>query len=306
MSTDLSSLIRANREHLSNSSIRTYVSILNNLKKKLNLSDALNKAGITKHVNAILDSLKEKTPKQRKTVLSALVVMLDDGHASDVLNQIRHKMMSDSQKADEEDSKQEMTTSQAENWMSWSDVEKKYAELEKKVKPLWKLEEIPKAVFRFIQQYVILSCFVRIKPRRSQDWLDFKIHGTIDPKKDNYMKGNKLVFNSFKTKKYLGQQEVDCPPALKKIFTDWARINTHDNLLVDTKGKPMSASQFTQELYSIFDKNISTNMLRHIYLSNLLKDVPKLQELQSTMKDMGQTDLETQMKYVKREKTSKK
>jgi hypothetical protein len=39
-------------------------------------------------------------------------------------------------------------------------------------------------------------------------------------------------------------------------------------------------------------------MLRHIYLSDKLKDVPKLQELEKLAADMGHS-LKEQMEYVK-------
>ena len=301
----LTELIKTRRPHLSSSSVRTYNSILTNLAKKIDTTDKLDRDGIIKHSDAITKRLKDDPPKNRKTILSALVVVLDEPNSpnNDVLNHFRRQMLDDSKKSDEIDNKQEMSEKQAENWIEWKDVIAKYEDMKKKVAPLWKTEHLTKSMFRLLQQYVILSLFVLIKPRRALDWVDFKLRN-IDNKKDNYMQGNKLYFNSFKTKKYLGLQTVELPATLKKILSDWSKIQKSDYLLTDTRGSHMNSSKFTNELYSIFDpKLISVNMLRHSYLTSLLKDVPKLQELQETMKDMGQTDLETQMKYVKKEPT---
>jgi hypothetical protein len=59
--------------------------------------------------------------------------------------------------------------------------------------------------------------------------------------------------------------------------------------------------------YQTFDKygglifdglKISTSMLRHIYLTDKLKDVPKLVELEQLASDMGHS-LKEQLEYVK-------
>jgi hypothetical protein len=59
-----------------------------------------------------------------------------------------------------------------------------------------------------------------------------------------------------------------------------------------------SAQNITRELNTIFGKKISTSMLRHIYLSNLYKDVPKLNQMIRTAEEMGHSVGEA-MKYVK-------
>jgi hypothetical protein len=52
-------------------------------------------------------------------------------------------------------------------------------------------------------------------------------------------------------------------------------------------------------LNTIFDKKISASMLRHIYISDeVLKDVPKIEELQKIAAEMGHSVGE-QMLYKK-------
>jgi hypothetical protein len=296
---DITGIIKKNRPHLSSSSVRTYESILKNLAKKIQ-SKPLDRAEIIANVDKITAELKDKSPKNRKTIYSALIVILDDGNDNNqVLNKFRTQMMRDSETAEQDDSKQMMNDKQRDNWMDWPDVLTLYKNLEKKVKPLFKIQNPSSSMIRLMQQYVMLSLFTLIKPRRTTDWISFKLRD-IDKAKDNYLQGNTLIFNDYKTKKYLGVQKVECPRELKKILNDWSKVNDKPYLLMDTKGNQMNASKFTQELYNIFDKKISTNMLRHSYLTNLLKDVPKLKELQQNMKDMGQTNLLTQLQYVKK------
>jgi hypothetical protein len=50
---------------------------------------------------------------------------------------------------------------------------------------------------------------------------------------------------------------------------------------------------------AIFDGKISTSMLRHIFISDKLKDVPALKELKQMAQDMGHTVSE-QLTYIKK------
>jgi len=119
-------IIKQNRPNLSHSSVRTYVSILSNLAKRLKCSE-LNKECIIHNESKIIDDLSEKPAKNRKTIYSALIVILDDGKGdSKVLNKFRTLMMKDSEKADEEDSQQLKNKKQEDNWMEWDEVLKLY------------------------------------------------------------------------------------------------------------------------------------------------------------------------------------
>jgi len=54
-------------------------------------------------------------------------------------------------------------------------------------------------------------------------------------------------------------------------------------------------------LNTIFDgKHISCDMLRHIYLTNLYKDVPALTQMEKTAEDMGHS-VGQAMLYIKRD-----
>jgi hypothetical protein len=63
----------------------------------------------------------------------------------------------------------------------------------------------------------------------------------------------------------------------------------------------MTNVKLSQRLNKIFDGlKISTGLLRHIYLTEKLKDVPKLQELEQLASDMGHS-LKEQLEYVKKD-----
>jgi site-specific recombinase XerD len=94
---------------------------------------------------------------------------------------------------------------------------------------------------------------------------------------------------------------VDCPPGLQEVFALWFPVakKYSDYLLFNSYGDSLTQPRLTKMLNAIFDKNISASMLRHIFISdNVLKDVPKMQELDKIAHDMGHSR-EEQMLYKK-------
>ena len=156
--------------------------------------------------------------------------------------------------------------------------------------------------FNTLQDFIILSLTTGywIPPRRSLDWIAFKIRN-INKQEDNYVEKGHFVFQKYKTSKFYNEQSVEIPKGLKLILTKWIKINPSEYLLVDKPkkdGKPLSNVRITQKLNKIFDKKISTSMLRHIFLSDKLKDIPKLEELQKLATSMGHT-IDEQLQYIK-------
>ena len=81
---DIAEKIKEKRPNLSASSLKTYVSILYNLKKKLDGEDNLK---FFDEDERILDFLKDKEPQTRKTSLSALFVLTDKSSYNDLMLQ---------------------------------------------------------------------------------------------------------------------------------------------------------------------------------------------------------------------------
>lgn len=301
--TDVKLIIKSNRPELSDGSVRTYSSILKNMAKAIDIKPT--KDDFLENKEKIFSYVEPFSSKKRKTILASLVVYFDDktdnDEAKDLLDRFRQMMLKDISKANDEDEKQELTDKQKENWLPWSRIQKVYDDLKEEVKPLWKKDEpLKKSAFMRLQDFVMLSCLLLIPPRRSLDWTDFKLRN-VDKTKDNYLDGNKLVFNSYKTKKWYGKQTVDISKnPLKKILTDWSKINNSDYLFLDTTLKqPLNATKMTIRLYNLFDKKISINMLRHIYISEkVLPNVPKLKEMLQTAEDMSH-NITQQLKYKK-------
>ena len=173
--------------------------------------------------------------------------------------------------------------------------------MEYKVKPLLNSKEkLSSKDYQKLQDYIILclTCGIFIPPRRSLDWTEFKIN-SIDRKNDNFMDKNKFIFNRYKSDKFYSTQEIEIPKELKNILNKFLKHNNYDYLLVDKNGQKLSSVKLSQKLNNIFDSKISTSMLRHIYLSNKLEAIPKLNELKELANDMGHS-VSQQLLYIKK------
>jgi hypothetical protein len=280
----LSEYIKSKRSTLSDSSIKTYSSILRSLYRKL--FDTVNDDDMDmkkfNQVDKIMKSLESLESNKRKTILSALVIITDN-------DKYRELMLEDVKKYNETIKTQEPTESQKENWIDSDGIKSKYHELQQIADAVYKKKNLKQSDLQDIQNYIILSVLsgIYIPPRRSKDYVDFKIKN-IDKQKDNYMVGNKFVFNSYKTAKTYGKQEVKIPPKLRMIINKWMLVNPTDYLLFDSNLNKISNVKMTQRLNRIFGKKFSVNGLRHTTLTEkYAENFKQMKELEQTMKEMG-------------------
>jgi len=300
-------VIQKNRPHLAVSSAKTYVSIIRNLSKQIN-TDLSTPEKVVHHTNDIVEHFKDLDPKLRKTRLSALIVFLDGGksmvdgapHSIDVF---RKQMMKDGESYSQELKAQEKTQKQEDGWMNWDEIIANYKNLEREVSYFKTQTNLTKQQFKRVQIFVLLSCLLLIPPRRSTDYVMFKLRNE-DVNKDNYMetKGRKayFVFNTYKTAKKYGRETVEIPTALKNIINRWKLINKNDYLLVNSNmDKKINATQLNSMLYDYFNRPLSTSLLRHIFLTEKYKDVPAIKEMEKTAHDMGHSVTQA-LEYVKK------
>lgn len=299
--------LKSKRETLSNSSINTYSSILRSLYKKVFGDEKMDpkKFDSTK---PILKHLEDVPPNRRKTILSALVIVTDK-------KQYRELMMDDIARYKEEINKQEKTDAQEKNWVTSEEILQKFNQLQKVAIPLMSKESHTSSELQQIQNYVILALLggMFILPRRSKDFVDFKIRD-IDYDTDNYISKDQknLVFNSYKTAKAYGTQKIKLPTKLKNILKKWISINPSTYLLIDSNGMPLGGPgaksangsvKLNQRLEKIFLRKAGVNMLRHSTLTEkygeqMKAEKEKNKEIEKTMQQMGSSK-EMLTTYVK-------
>jgi hypothetical protein len=299
-------IIKKNRPNISDSSLLTYVSLLNSLYKSLFKNDKNFSETLFNKTDEVLEHIKDKPLASKKTVLSALYVLTENP-------KYRDHMITDATKYNSEQKEQKLTDKQKENWVSQDEIKQvfnkykttaEYLIKELKGRPL--SNKLTSKEFQTWQDYIMLclSSGVFIEPQRVKDWTSFKINN-IDKGKDNYMEGKaskcQLVFNSYKTAKFYGEKKLVCPPELCKILTAFVNYvkPQSDYLLNDSNWKPLSQVTFTQRLNKIFNKNVSVNILRHSYLTDRFQSGKiSLKQLSDTAKNMSH-NLETSLEYVK-------
>lgn len=286
--------VKEKKPSLSQSSITTYSSILKNLYKKVFGDGDINMDKFN-DTEKVLDYLKNIPSNKRKTILSSLVIITNKKAYRDL-------MLEDVREYNKEIHKQEKTEAQKENWINTNQVKDILTDLENNTKLIYKKKNITLNDLQEIQSYIIMCLLggVFIPPRRSKDYVDFKIK-TIDKTKDNYLEKNKMVFNSYKTAKTYGQQTVDIPVQLKNILNKWIKINPTEYLLFDSHMNKLSSVKLNQRLNKIFgDKKIAVNSLRHSYLTDKYgHTIEQKNEIDDTMKEMGSSAAQLDV-YVKK------
>ena len=286
-------IIIENRPNLSKSSISTYKSILKSIHKS-SFGDKDIDIKDFDDSKSIMKALDEKPITTRKTILSALFVITDN----DIY---RKKMLEDIGDYNKEIGKQEKTEKQKDNWIEKEDISKLFIKYLDNSKLLYKKKNIDMDDLQEIQQFIILclTSGIYIPPRRSKDYVDFKIK-SIDTKNDNYVKGSKFYFNSYKTSKTYGLQTVDIPKPLIVILKKWISINPTEYLLFDSKKQKLTNVKLNQRLNKIFDnKAVGVNMLRKGFLTDKFKDSNDIiKDIDKTFKDMGSSKIQFDT-YVK-------
>lgn len=280
-----------NRPSLSKSSLKTYESLLRNLSKKMNGESSPKQFN---NVKEVLSILKDVEPRKRKTLLSALVIISDK-------KEYRDLMLDDIKEYNKEEGKQTKTDKQKENWVEKDELEKIYNEYEVLTKLLYKKKSLNSNDLQEIQNFIILNLLggKYIPPRRSKDYVDLKIKN-IDKDEDNYIDKNKIIFNSYKTAKTYGRQEIDIPKPLKTILNKWIKINPTDYLLFDSQCNKLTNVKLNQRLNKLFGKKASVNQMRKTYLSDKYSDmIDKQNELNQDFKDMGSSNLQEKI-YIKK------
>lgn len=285
---------------LSNSSILLYIKAL----KKLNNNKPLKNLKFLANPADILDKIKDYKDSTQRNILISIVSVLKT-LKKDNLYKIYYDIMIEKTNKINEKPKHEKNEKQNENWLTWDSVMDIYNKLQGNLKFSKKITE---EQYYKLLDYVILSLYVLIPPRRNQDYLKMVITKKPQEPNNNYLdiKNGQFIFNIYKTSKKDGQLIVSIPEDLKKVLKLYLKyhplkklLTTSQNIpfLVNFKGEIIKDdNSITRILNKIFNRKIGSSMLRHIYLSDKYKNVIKEQEKDSKLMSHN---LLTQKDYIK-------
>jgi hypothetical protein len=286
--------VKSKRPSLSESSITTYTSILKNLYDKV-FDDSSYDLKKFDECEKVIDCLASLSPNKRKTILSSLVIITDKKAYRDLMSK-------DVNEYKKQIDKQEKTPAQKEAWVNTNQVQEIFNDLKKNATLLYKKKQLTSSDLQEIQSYVIIALLggIFINPRRSKDFVDFKIKN-INKKSDNYLEKDKMYFNSYKTAKTYGLQIIEITePELLKILKKWIKVNPTEWLLFDANMNQLSSVKLNQRLNKIFDKKVGVNQLRHTFLTDkYAHTISDKEDIANTMATMGSSSnmLDT---YVKK------
>lgn len=155
---------------------------------------------------------------------------------------------------------------------------------------------------------LILSLFYITVPRRNADYLLMKVIDNDEiPDDDNYnyldLKNKKFIFNRYKTARTYKQQIIGIPEELFKIIKNYIDINDikiNEYLLINPKTGQNFTSQnaITVILNRLFEKKVSSSMLRKLFLTTKYSDTTN--ELDNDATKMGTSSSVIRSNYIKK------
>ena len=278
--------LKEKRPHITESSVKTYVSNLVSINKKLNGKHELDfyhhTAPILKYIEEEMNSLQTK-----KTLLSALYIITQ-------IKEYRDKMIEYCNAVNKNYKEQKLNDKQKEHRITFDEVKSKVEE------NLNNLKNNPTLENYKLYLASAFSSGIYSPPRRSE-FCNVKIKD-YDIDKDNYLLKKKIIFNQYKTSKKFGSQTYDIANEILPILKKYLKVNNSDYLFPKTDNKTvMNNSDYNRLLNRAFGKNISVDALRSIYLSHKYKDIPSYNDMEETATKMGHSLNTSIMDYVKKD-----
>jgi len=301
---ELKDTMKAQRD-ITDSSANLYISnlVLLNEKKPFNNLGFLkkNKDFIIEHLSQYADSTEIS---YLTSAVSALSTVKDQHLYKTIYKFYSELLNSKLDKKDGED-KSKMTESQKDNWLSWSDVESKWKELKADVDKFKGDKSISRKNFETLVDYLVLSLYFLIPPRRNMDYLTMYVllrdvkPEELEPEIKNYLdlQNEEFIFNQYKTRRFYGQQKEKIPEELMDVIRVWLKFHPTLNgmtgkkarevkLFVNHEGIPQTLVNFvTLRLNKIFGRKVAATMLRHVFITHKFGD--EFEEMSKTATAMG-------------------
>ena len=280
------------RPHLKDSTVRTYVSSINRLKK------------VDKHLDyaPISNYLKSLPVNTATSVLSALIVL----EGRERFGRLYDSLVEDNEKMR---GHQRFSDAELKNWTSSKEIKEGIQRIRFEVTKLGLLDRPRKLnakEFQILQHLLVLTFYSEFHFRSDLVTVRLGKHTG-----ENYFHGGKLYLNKFKTAKQFKTRGL-----LPQIFTPSRRLGAllrkfvdirkrqdikHDFLICNMKWKPFKRDTFYKYLSGItwkyIGKRFGTSMLRKVYITEFLAKGPGLHERKKFMYSMQQLSMEQQEEY---------
>lgn len=189
------------------------------------------------------------------------------------------------------------TDTQKENWVEVEELKEAQAKYKAAVDTWFGKTEITMRQYNELLNYLIVSLYIDVEPRRAVDYYTMKAVETVKEATEgdeNYYvrKGNKFIFRNYKTVKTYGEVVVKIPRELESVIYKFKKYKpASEYFLVKANGKPFgSQPDFSRAVSLAYgkyipDKQISINLIRNIRGTHDNKDHKEAMEKKA--KEMG-------------------
>ena len=310
---NIKDLIKKARPNIKDNSLKIYVSNLNKLMKMFE-SDNLD---FLKDEKKVLEKLKDLSDNTIRNYYNAILIYLmsinKDNKYDDeikVYGDLRDDL---NKKYEDQQATGTISEKQKENFV---DIKEVYDMIDKigneiKEKKIKKKEDLTGKEKQLLMIYIIYNIYVRLPMRNDiagMEAISKRQYNKLteeEKKAKNYLVVEKgkmmMILNKYKTSKKYEENKIDVPKDLEKLLRLYIRINGMGKLFTTSTGNELSRNALSQLLLKTsqkyMGKNISTTMLRKIYLSSKYADVKE--EMKKDAKIMGHSVATQQKVYVK-------
>jgi hypothetical protein len=256
--------------------------------KKLNQDQEVKNLNFLKDKESILKQLEDKKPNTKRTYLISIVSAVKQSENKQIkkLYEYYYPMLEELNK--ELLDNKNKTTNEVENWVSNDELKEITENCEAIIEEIKSKRKIDDKQYDKLLDCLILSLYTKIAPRRSLDYIEMVVDKPTEDKTTNYYYQGKFYFNRFKTQKTYKQQIVDVPTSLEQIIKLYLKHKKGESnkLLVNAKGVDLKTStDMTNRLNKIFNKKVSSSMLRKQFLTSKYGSI--INELEEDTKNMA-------------------
>lgn len=295
-------------KELTNSSINLYLRSL----EKLNNDEPLKNLNFLKDPENILKKLENYKENTKRSYLIAITSILSTDKNTKTKEKLYNAYLDMVKNKNKElkkiESNNELSETQAKNWINWQDALKKVNKL--KEENNFNKKVLNEKEYNKLLQYVIGSLYTLMKPRRNMDYQKcYIVKIKPNDNENNYLvlDDKQFIFNVYKTMKK-GQKIKDIPDNMMEIINLYMKHhpglksirknkNLKINFLVYYDGKPLDKiNSITRILNSLFGANVGSSMLRHSFITFKWGDIAK--EQKEDAEDMGHS-VSMQRDYIK-------
>ncbi len=303
---------------LKESSIQAYVRNIEKLSERVNGKREFDNLEWLNDKEKVLNKINEMGDNTKRNYLNSVIVFFqnnkdyEDNETWKEYSKLRDDINAKFKKSKSENKK---TDKQNKNWLTkeeYQNIVKQYQEYLTKHKVLQsKPDKLNKDELNKLMEYVLIKFYQEIPSRN--DFHSLKIVNKKEyndlPKDTNQnylvMERNNIhvIINDWKTKKNeKDTRTITLSPELQKLVRAYRRkAPNREYMFVSNKEQPLTRNGLTKLLIKMFkvfypDKNISSSMLRHIYLSHKYSDTMK--EMKEDQNNLGHSG-ETQKEYIK-------